>query len=205
MALVNAPVAGAAGRRTGSRQTSTAGNAAIETALVLPVLLIVLIGIFQFSSILYTRQISTYILNEGGMKLSGSSNVLDGAGVTFFNTGGRKTSFGDVDFRGASTGSPTAPSSGPFAGVLFMQSRSSASVKSGVKFKVAGTVSTKFDGVIYFPNHAIEYSGTSDQALRCVKMIGRTVTFNGTSTAVIPPSCVSDAVQIRRARLALRA
>lgn len=140
-----------------------------------------------------------YVLKGGGLKLSGGGNVLSNpttgiGGVTFFNTTQPSgTSVGDIDFSGSSSGLLTAPTSGPYAGVLFFQD---PALSSSVKFKVAGTVSLKLDGVVYFPNQEIDFSGTSDQSLRCLKLVGSTITFSGTSTTTVPPSCVSDAVNI---------
>ncbi|MDA0261936.1 MAG: TadG family pilus assembly protein, partial [Proteobacteria bacterium] len=141
-----------------------------------------------------------YVFAEGGLSVAGGGNVLTsltGAGIggtVFYNTGaaGGGGTSGDIDFSGNSTINLSAPSSGTYSGVLFFQDPTTAN--AGIKFKVAGTVDTTFDGVAYFPDHEVEFSGTTSQSLRCFKIIGKTVTFNGTTGTTIPPSCVSDAV-----------
>ena len=125
----------------------------------------------------------TYILAGGGLKVSGGNNTLDGtSGVFFYNTDKDDDgSFGDIDFSGASTANLTAPSSGDYAGMLFFMDRSAAAVAAGKKFKIAGTVTTNFDGVIYSPGNEVEFSGTASQSQSCgAKIIADKVTLNGT-------------------------
>ena len=98
-----------------------------------------------------------YILAGGGFNISGA-NTLNGTDLLFYNTDSPGTGFGNVDFSGDSTVNLRASRTGDYAGVLFFQDRSQASADSGVKFKVAGTVTTNIDGTVYFPNNEIEYS-----------------------------------------------
>jgi hypothetical protein len=54
----------------------------------------------------------------------------------------------------------------------------------------------ELDGVVYMPDHEIDYSGTSSIGVRCTKLIGDTIEFSGATGSEIPESCVSDAVSI---------
>ena len=140
-----------------------------------------------------------YIIAGGGMKFSGGSNTYNGTEVMFYNTQSAPGAgdWGNVDLSGNSTLNLSAPTSGDYAGVLFFQDPSLASAESGIKFKVAGTVTTNLDGVIYFPDHEVEYSGTSSVTETCgPKIIAKTVKFSGTSETFGGPGCVSDAVSI---------
>ena len=115
-----------------------------------------------------TLQAGTYVLAGGGLKLSGGGNVVNGSGVLFYNTEqGSQGDFKDIDFSGSSTVNLSAPTSGTYAGVLFFQDPSQFSAAAGVKFKVAGVVTTNLDGTIYLPDHEVEYSGTASQSQTC--------------------------------------
>ena len=142
-----------------------------------------------------------YILAGGGFKGSGGSNTYNGTGVMFYNTESSPGAgdFGDIDFSGNSTANLSAPTSGAYAGVLFFQDPTNSSDAEGVKFKFAGTVTATFDGVIYFPNQLVQYSGSSGVGDVCgPKIISKFIDFNGTSATFGPndPSCASNNVSI---------
>ncbi len=142
-----------------------------------------------------------YILAGGGLNASGANNTYDGTGVMFYNTESSPGAgdFGDIDFSGNSTANLSAPTSGTYAGVLFFQDRTNSSDAEGVKFKFAGTVTATFDGVIYFPNQLVQYSGSSGVGDVCgPKIISKFIDFNGTNATFGPndPSCASNNVSI---------
>ena len=142
-----------------------------------------------------------YILAGGGLIGSGGSNTYNGTGVMFYNTESSPGAddFGDIDFSGNSTVNLSAPTSGTYAGVLFFQDPTNDPAAEGVKFKVAGTVSVTLDGVIYFPNQLVQYSGTAPIGDVCgPKIISKFIDFNGTSATFGPndPSCASNNVII---------
>jgi len=95
---------------------------------------------FSGSDLDVTFEPGIYILAGGGMKFSGGLNTYSGDGLMFYNTDSAGDTFGDIDFSGSSTVDFTAALTGPYAGILFFQDPSPASVASGVKFKVAGTI-----------------------------------------------------------------
>ncbi|MEX2649932.1 MAG: TadG family pilus assembly protein [Alphaproteobacteria bacterium] len=137
-----------------------------------------------------------YVLGGGGFKASGANNDLNGDGIMFYNTTKPGSNFGDVDFSGDNTVTFSAPMTGDYAGVLFFQDPSSASAAASVKFKIAGTVETNFDGAVYFPDHEIDWSGTAAADQTCLtKIIGATVKYSGTvNIGNPPPGCASDLV-----------
>ncbi len=143
-----------------------------------------------------------YILAGGGMKVTGGGNTLTNetdsgiGGVIFFNTESEdgEDDFADVSFAGGSDVTLSAPTSGTYEGVLFFQDTDSAD--ANVEFSVAGNAEMSLDGVIYFPDHQIDFSGNSTMAMSCMKLIGNVIEFSGTSGTDLPDSCVSDAVSI---------
>ena len=156
-----------------------------------------------------TFQPGTYVLKGGGLLFSGSSNVYNGSGVLFYNTEqGSQGNFADIDLSGSnSIFGLSAPTSGTYAGVLFFQDPSQFSAAAGVKFKVAGDVTTNLDGTIYLPDHEVEYSGTSSQSQTCpTKIISRIVRFSGSANlnATGGSNCASDNVSIGSGPVRLR-
>ena len=66
--------------------------------------------------------------------------------------------------------------------MLFFNDPSDPATDSYKKFKLAGEVTSDMDGIIYFPNWQVEYSGQSSNDHTCgAKIIADTVHFNGNS------------------------
>ena len=140
-----------------------------------------------------------YILAGGGMNLSGALNSYNGTEMMFYNTASAPgaTNFADLALSGDSTINLSAPTSGPYAGVLFFQDRDPAATE--VKFQLSGDTINNLDGVLYFPNQEVVYSGDSNMTNPCgPKIIGKTVKFSGNSTLFGPhgANCASDGVGI---------
>jgi len=96
----------------------------------------------------------TYILNGGGLTVSGSTS-LTGQGVTIYNTS-NGYAYKPISFSGANTVNLSAPTSGPMNGVLFFQDRNVSS-SSANTFSGAGRF--QFSGTLYFPTTALVFSG----------------------------------------------
>ncbi len=154
-----------------------------------------------------TFEPGVYVLAGGnGLKVSGRSNTLVNetdtgiGGVMFFNTEeGDEDDFAELSFSasgGRNNVNLSAPTSGTYEGVLFFQDPDADSAASDSKFDVSGNVDMELDGVVYMPDHEIDYSGTSSIGVRCTKLIGDTIEFSGATGSEIPESCVSDAVSI---------
>ncbi len=139
-----------------------------------------------------------YILDGGGLAVSGGDHTFNGTGVMFYNTSSTGSDFKSIQFSFFNTMNFSAPTSGTYAGILFFQDPSPESAAAGVKFVVSGGNVTNFDGAIYFPNHAIIYSGGTSQVNTCSKIIAKTITFSGSSGFQIfgTEGCSSDAVYI---------
>lgn len=112
-----------------------------------------------------------YII-EGGNFTVNAGAVLAGSGVTFYfaaNAGLRLNGGATVNF--------AAPGTGPYSGMLFFGARASTAVTN----QVNGASTSTFDGAVYFPASAIEYSGRAGSTGGCTQIVGRTVTFIGNS------------------------
>ena len=99
----------------------------------------------------------TYVLAGGGFTANGGP-LMRGTGVTFYNTTG-SGGYAAITLTGGTTSNFSAPTSGPLAGVLFFQDRSTPSISAGST--ISGSSASTFDGALYFPTTTLTYSGNS--------------------------------------------
>ena len=117
----------------------------------------------------------TYILKGGGLSVSGGS-TLSGPGVTFYNTAGGGYGYGAISISGGTSINLVAPTSGSLAGILFYQDRS---IASGAASSLSGGSTTVFQGTLYFPTTALNYSGGSSSTAAYTVMVAKSVNFSG--------------------------
>ncbi|ACL58700.1 conserved hypothetical protein [Methylobacterium nodulans ORS 2060] len=120
-----------------------------------------------------------YIIENGDMTVNGgdlnatSLITLTGSGVTFYFANGGRLRLG-----GNAVLNLKAPTSGPFSGILFFGSRTSA----GANQVVNGTSGSTLQGAVYMPGSDVLFTGNSASTGGCTQVIGRTVTFSGNSS-----------------------
>ena len=107
---------------------------------------------------------------DGDFSISANSS-LSGSGVTLYITGS-----GRVTMNGNATVDLQAPTSGPYAGMLFFGDRANG---SGGTNRFNGTAGSSMTGAIYFAAQAIEYSGNFSGVNGCTQVVGRTVQWSG--------------------------
>ena len=140
-----------------------------------------------------------YIL-DSGLDVSGNA-VLNGDGVTFFNTntGGTGT-WSDINITGTVRLNLSAPTTGPYAGVLFWNDRDAPNQNPGSK--IGGTSDSVMVGALYFPSTNLEYSGTSSVA-SWTQIVANTISITGNavvqsdfkSSGVPPPTRLATLVE----------
>ena len=122
---------------------------------------------------------ATYYLDPGVYYLNntnfnpGGTTTLIGTGVTIILTG---TSPGSVDLSGNQTIQLTAPTSGTYDKMLFIQS-SAATLNNLNKFN--GTSSSYFDGAFYFPRAQVQLNGNTSAQTKCAMIVSWTVDITG--------------------------
>jgi Flp pilus assembly protein TadG len=121
----------------------------------------------------------TYIINGGGMNISGGANV-HGDGVTFYITAPSQSSFKGVSITGGTNSDLIAPTSGTYASILFFQDRSFSSTSSGADSNIAGGSGLNITGTLYFPTTNLTYAGSSTTALYTI-LIADTVKISNTT------------------------
>jgi Flp pilus assembly protein TadG len=112
-----------------------------------------------------------YIIQGGDLEVN-ANTVVQGEEVTFYFTDGA-----GLKLNGGAKINLSAPTSGPYSGLLFFGSRTNSAAVN----QVNGASGSTFDGAIYFPSSELAYSGNSGVAGGCTQIIGRTVTFTGNS------------------------
>jgi Putative Flp pilus-assembly TadE/G-like len=125
----------------------------------------------------------TYILiNQHGNLVS--SGAMQGTGVTFYNTySGNANNYRPIVFSGSSSTNLAAPTSGPYAGVLFYQDTKAElpPSKSNNQETVSGSAGATFTGALYFPNSPLVFSGGTSTNTENATLYAWTITVSGSA------------------------
>jgi hypothetical protein len=106
-----------------------------------------------------TMNPGTYIIEGGGLTVTGNASVtgtdvfIYNAGSNYPNSGGN---FGGITLSGDGTFSLSAPTSGPYAGILIFQSRQNTRA-----FSFSGNAASGMAGAIYAPSALVSLSGNA--------------------------------------------
>lgn len=124
-----------------------------------------------------------YIIDGGVLSVTAGAK-LSGDGVTFYFTNSAAAKLlgnADIDL--------SAPTSGPFAGILFFGSRRNA----GVVHQVTGNSEWTLNGSLYAPTGSIEFTGNTTVSAGCTQIVADRITFTGNSTM---STCASPTKEI---------
>ena len=175
------PLAGLAEPMVGQiPQSCTPQNGHITSGQVVTLTPGTFCGGIQIDGANVTFQPGLYILYGGGFSANATS-VLNGAGVTFYNTGTKNGQYGfqPVTINGISNSTLSAPTTGTYAGILFFEDRTIA--KNGnINNTINGGSGTTFDGTLYFLTSNLNYVGNSS-ANGYTIIIADTLSLAGTS------------------------
>jgi hypothetical protein len=116
-----------------------------------------------------------YVLKGGGLKTQAGA-YLSGERVMFYNTSGPGDSWEPVNFHAASESHLSAPTDGPYKGILFFNDRAVTATTVNI---FAGTPHTQFTGVIYFANTDVRFTGDSSGESHNMFFAARKVEFQG--------------------------
>ena len=152
-------------------------------------------GISITSSGTVTFNPGLYILNGSGFSVTGSGTIR-GAGVTFFNTGQSGYVAGAVSTGGSATLTLSAPNSGTYQGMLFVQDRNLSYSGNNV---ISGSSTSVVTGTLYFPSTTLSFTGSSSGSYTAI--VSKTVTFTGTSSLKNDPTGVLTGLAGRTASL----
>jgi hypothetical protein len=134
-----------------------------------------------------------YIL-DSGMDISGGT--ITGDEVTFYNVGNKY-----ISISGATSVELSAPTSGPQQGMLFWGDAASPDGNPG--HLIRGTSQTSFTGAIYFPTQHVDWAGTNDTIGEWTMLVANTIdiTGNGTVTQTLNPPPPGALPQVTTATL----
>lgn len=111
-----------------------------------------------------------YYVSGGDFEVGPGADIV-GAGVTIYLANGA-----GVKLNNNHTINISAPTAGPYAGLLFYGARNST---GDVKFN--GGANSFFTGAVYFPSRDLDWAGNHQGVNGCMHVIGNTVKWTGNS------------------------
>jgi Flp pilus assembly protein TadG len=139
-------------------------------------------GIGLNSSANVTLNPGIYYLDQGNLSVNGGA-VLTGDGVTLVFTSSKGNNYATATINGGATVNLTAPTTGPMAGIVLFGDRSAP---LGTTYKLNGGSAQVFNGAVYLPEGATEYTGgTNTSGPACTQLVSDTITFTGNSNFAI--------------------
>ncbi len=117
-----------------------------------------------------------YVISGGQFKIEGGA-TLSGTDVTFVLTGSGGN-YATTYIAGGADVKLHAPTTGPWAGVLFYQDPKAPS--GGINYLQGGSTSS-FQGAVYFPSQALSFSGGNTTSGSCIQLVARKVVVAGSS------------------------
>lgn len=122
----------------------------------------------------YKLDPGVYYLNSTDFDVAGGAGVT-GDGVTIILTGSTP---GSIKTNGNSNIQLSAPTSGPYEKMLFIQSPNATVDNLN---EINGNNTAKYDGAMYFPKGQITFTGSSGAMTKCAMVVGKKVDFSGSS------------------------
>lgn len=129
-------------------------------------------------------QPGTYIITDGNFKLNGNTTILSADGVTFYLGGSTP---GGIDWSGNTSSNVvmSAPTSGPYAGILVFQDPSATAGNV-----ITGNTNLALSGDLYFPSTAFQMIGNATGGPTTVEsspgvglnIVANTVSLSGNAT-----------------------
>lgn len=117
-----------------------------------------------------------YVFDGGGLKVS-AQGTLTGSGVTLYLTKNTGPS-SNISIQGGATVALSAPTSGPYAGILAYQSRETT---GNITHNLTGGSNMRLDGIFYFPKQGVNFSGGSSLTQSASLIVADTMNFTGQS------------------------
>jgi hypothetical protein len=123
-----------------------------------------------------------YIVDGGTLKI-GANAKISGKGVTFYLLNGATLDVAggaELDISAYDRDNPGLRTD-PFAGILFFADRTAPPLSHSL----SGNSTSAIDGVIYFPNDTLTYTGNSGSSYPCLQIIASQLAVTGSGTVTI--------------------
>ncbi|MET0530929.1 MAG: hypothetical protein ABW003_21755, partial [Microvirga sp.] len=126
-----------------------------------------------------------YVIKNGTMAVADKA-VVNATKATFFFDNNSK-----AQISGQAQLNMTAPTTGPFAGLVFFGERCDSAIVGSCDevFKITGNSSSSIKGAIYLPGSTVEFLGNTNASTTCLQIISDKVTFTGNSDIVMGAAC----------------
>jgi hypothetical protein len=128
-----------------------------------------------------TFEPGTYVLDGGDFLINSGAHAY-GDGVTFiFTDTPNSQNVGRPRFNGTATINFSAPTTGDYAGILFMQDPDAPNDvgNNAGTWMINGNSSSSFKGAIYVPSSEVELSGTASFSNGCIRLVSGAATIIG--------------------------
>lgn len=129
----------------------------------------------------------TYIFWNASFQMTGNTSATcptctGGQGITMIFTG-TGSSIGGISLSGGASLTLTAPSSGPYRGVLMYRDvRAPAGNCNNPPIQLTGGSALRLTGALYFPSSCVKYTGNSGSAsTSCLVLVTGAISLTGTA------------------------
>jgi hypothetical protein len=120
-----------------------------------------------------------YVL-EKGLKITGGT--VTGSEVFFYNINSDGKQF--IDVGGNATFQLSAPTSGPYKGMLFFNNRNAPDRSPGNKI-ARGNEDSYLIGALYFPSQHLDWAGNPENHIFWTMIVANTINISGTSDIMV--------------------
>jgi hypothetical protein len=123
-----------------------------------------------------------YVVDGGSLKVN-ANTVVSGSGVSFYLMNGATLDVAGGAQLNISAYNAASPQQrpDPFAGILFFSDRSG----TPVNHSMSGNSTSAIDGVFYFPNDNMTYTGGSGTAYPCIDILAARLNLSGSGAVVL--------------------
>jgi hypothetical protein len=141
------------------------------------------LGVARFSSLTLQGNVNLtaglYIVDGGEFRIN-SNAIVNGTGVSFYLMNGARLVVTGTPQLNISAYDPSNPGlrTDDFAGLLFFADRHDAPTAHSF----AGTSNSNINGVFYFPNDSLTFTGDTGTASPCFQMIASRINVSGNGT-----------------------
>ena len=126
-----------------------------------------------------TLQPGTYFIDGGSFDATSQASITcNGCTIVLSSStaANNPSSIASLEINGGAQLNMTAPSSGPYGGVLFYQDRRAPLLND---VRINGHASGALEGALYLPRANIRMNGSSSMNTQCFQIVGRRLNFTG--------------------------
>jgi hypothetical protein len=141
-----------------------------------------------------------YVIKGGGIDMQ-SGAILEGTDVTFFITEDTGFSYGVISMQSGTLMKVKAPTTGPYAGILFYQDPAAGTPSKSHHFESAS--GGYLEGALYFPTQQVKIHSTAALDAEYTLVVARAVSMESSSDVQIKSdySSLSGGSPIKRISL----